>query len=104
MPAAFAKKLKEETAMDRQLHIDIMTTVRRAMLDCLEDAQEVWLTGEALCKQFGMFTPSWLKRYGHKLPRTRAVVHDETGSHATGWAYPRNKIQRLIRENSIKQL
>lgn len=52
-----------------------------------------------------MFTPSWLKRYGHKLPRTRAIVTGEDGQqHTTGWAYPRNKMQRLIRENSIKQL
>jgi len=91
--------------MDRSLRNDIMEAVRRAMRDTLEDAQEVWLTGDDLCKQFGMFTPSWLKRYGHKLPRTRAVVTDADGvQHVTGWAYPRNKMQRLIHDNALKML
>lgn len=91
--------------MDNSLKLDILTTVRAAMRDALEDTQEVWLTSDQLCQQFGMFTPSWLKRYGHKLPRTRAIVTGEDGQqHTTGWAYSRNKMQRLIRENSIKQL
>lgn len=90
--------------MDKQLHIDIMATVRRAMQESLEDSMEVWLSGDELCKQFQMFTPGWLKRYGCRLPRTRAVVHSEGVSHASGWAYPRNKIQRMIRENAIKNL
>jgi len=91
--------------MDKQLHMDIMATVRRAMQDLLEESMEVWLSGDELCKQFQMFTPSWLKRYGCRLPRTRAVVTDANGQeHATGWAYPRNKIQRMINDNSIKQL
>lgn len=91
--------------MDKELRLDIMGTVRIAMQDALEDAQEVWLTGDQMTKQFGMFTRDWLRRYGDRLPRTQAVVRDSAGiEHKTGWAYPRNKIQRMIRENKIKEL
>ena len=91
--------------MDNELRIDIMCTVRRAMQDALEGAQEVWLTGEQVTQQFGMFTRDWLRRYGDRLPRTQAIVRDSDGvEHKTGWAYPRNKIQKMIRENKIKEL
>lgn len=92
-------------AVDKNLRIDIMCTVRDAMRHVMEESEEVWLTESQMLKQFQMFTPSWLRRYGPLLPRTRAVVTDANGQeHMTGWAYPRNKIQRMINDNSIKQL
>lgn len=90
--------------LDRQLKIEIMATVRRAMEESLEGANEVWLSGKQLSEQFSMFTPNWLEEYGELLPRTQAIVTDSTGkSRATRWAYPRNKIQRMVREGHIKQ-
>lgn len=75
------------------------------MRETLEHAEEVWLSPAELCKQFQMFSPSWLKRYGMKLPRTKAIVRDSDGTtHETGWAYPRNRIQRMIAEGQIKTL
>lgn len=32
--------------MDNSLKLDILTTVRAAMRDALEDTQEVWLTSD----------------------------------------------------------
>ena len=91
--------------IDRMLKSEIIGTVRKAMTDVLEESQEAWLSGDELCKQFQMFSPSWLKRYGSRLPRTRAVVTDNDGmKHVTGWVYPRNKIQRMVREGKIASL
>jgi hypothetical protein len=90
--------------IDRDLRLDIMGTVRAAMQRVLEEQEEVWLSGDELCRQFQMFTTSWLKRYGHLLPRTKAVVVDGSVEHTTSWAYPRNEIQRLAREGKLKEL
>ena len=91
--------------MDRLLKAEIIGTVRKAMEDVMESNQESWLTGEELCKQFQMFTPGWLKRYGYKLPRTWAIITEDDGQqHSTGWAYPRNKIQRMAREGRLSML
>lgn len=91
--------------MDRALRAEICNDVSKAIRLALEGANEVWLTGEELTKQFGMFTRSWIRTYGHTLPRTQAVVTTADGKqHTTGWAYPRNKIQRMIQENKIKDL
>lgn len=91
--------------MDRLLEAEIIATVQRAATRVFEQQQEVWLTGDELCKQFGLFTKSWLKNYGHALPRTQAVVIDEHGEeHRTSWAYPRNRIATMIANGEIKQL
>lgn len=73
------------------------------MAEYLEVANEVWLTGDQLCKQFGMFTPSWLKCYGERLPRQRAEVNDGT-TRVSRWAYPQHKIARMIATGEIKEL
>jgi hypothetical protein len=52
-----------------------------------------------------MFNKDWLKRYGHSLPRTCALVTDENGEvHKTRWAYGSHQIARMIANNEIKQL
>lgn len=91
--------------IDRMLKSEIIGTVRKAMMDVLEECQETWVSGDELCKQFQMFSPGWLKRYGHKLPRTRAVVTEDDGiQHSTAWAYPRNKIARMVQSGKLAML
>lgn len=78
---------------------EIIEAVRMATI------QKEYINGKELCKRFQMFTPEWLKRYGHSLPRTRASVMDEQGIvHETGWAYPVHEIVQLIETGEIKNL
>ena len=90
--------------MDRILRSEIVNEVKRGMVEILEVAGERWLTAEELCNQFGMFSPSWLKSYGCRLPRQRAEVTDADGTKATRWAYPQHRIARMINDGSIKNL
>lgn len=91
--------------MDRRLRDEVLAAVKAAETEAHEFYEERWLTAEQLMMQFQMFTKDWLRRYGHSLPRVRAVVTDEQGiEHQTGWAYPRNKIQRMIRDGEIGHL
>lgn len=90
--------------MDRQLRMDIVSEVRRSMSEILEVAGERWLTGDELCQQFQMFTPSWLKTYGQFLPRQRAEVEVDGKRTVSRWAYPQHKIARMIENNEIKDL
>ena len=79
--------------------------VRNTMEEEMEMYSEVWLTGSELCKTFGTFTPSWLRRYGHALPFKQPQVTDERGEvHTSGRLYPRNKIQRMFANGEIEQL
>ena len=89
--------------MDRILRSEILVEVKRGMMDALEVANEKWLTSKELCEQFQMFTPSWLKAYGDRLPRTRAEVN-QGSKKCSRWAYPQHKIARMIAEGSIKNL
>ena len=95
--------------LDRCFKNELTAVIRAIITRCLhelrDENEEVWLSKDEFLAQFGMFTDGWLKEYGDTLPRTQAIVIGESGdTHATRWAYPRNKIQRMIRENSIKQL
>lgn len=91
--------------MDRLLRAQIAAAVKDSVREVLEGNDEVWLSSEQLSEQFAMFSKGWLKAYGWKLPRTQAVVTDEDGEvHRSGWAYPRNRIQRMIQEGSIMNL
>lgn len=90
--------------MDRQLRMDIVSEVKRSMSEILEVAGERWLTGDELCQQFQMFTPSWLKTYGQFLPRQRAEVEVDGKRTVSRWAYPQHKIARMIENNEIKDL
>lgn len=89
--------------MDSRLRAEIVTEVRRSIRDALEVANERWITADELCAQFGMFSPSWIKAYGERLPRQRAEVNDG-GTKVSRWAYPQHKIARMISEGKIKKL
>ena len=43
-----------------------------------EVMNEVWLTAEELSKQIQFFSKSWLKDYGHYLPREHVVYEDKS--------------------------
>jgi hypothetical protein len=89
-------------AMDRILRAAIVAEVKQSMMDALEVANERWLTARELCDQFQMFSPSWLKEYGHLLPRTLAEVSSNEGTKCSRWAYPQHKIARMIADGTIK--
>lgn len=91
--------------MDNELRLDIIATVRAAMQQVAEENDERWLSADELTEQFGFFSASWLRRYGHTLPRTQVIVTESDGkSHKTAFCYPRNRIQRMIMSNQIKNL
>lgn len=91
--------------IDRALRNEIVAEVKKSIEMSMETSHEVWLSGEELCKTFQMFNRDWLKRHGALLPRTRAEITDERGeTHVTRWAYPRNRIQRMVAEGAIKRL
>ena len=90
--------------VDKLTRLMIMSEVKTAIREAMESSAETWVSGEELGKQFQMFSPAWLKRYGETLPRTQAVVEDASGRHRTGWYYPRNRIGRMIEEGEIRTL
>lgn len=92
--------------MDRQLRAQVTGEVRAAMRAIMEEYQEQYVTGEELTRQFWFLSKDWLKRYGHLLPRTQAIVSDEADGreHQTGWGYALHKISRMVADGSIKEL
>lgn len=90
--------------MDRLLRAEIVAEVRQAQMELAEMYREEWVTAEGLCDRMGMFSVAWLKRYGYLLPRERAEVVDGAEMHASRWAYPLHKIQRLLTEGKLKEL
>ena len=79
--------------------------IREAVRSAMTQMEEVWLTGPDLCKQFGMFTPRWLKDYGEVLPRRRVTVTGMDGkSHATRWAYPKHEIAANIADGVYENI
>ena len=92
--------------MDRLLRAEIITTVRQTVAEVMEGADEVWLSPEVMCKHFSMFTPEWLRRHGELLPREKVgiVMEDGTVKESRSWAYPKHKINRLIREGRLLQI
>ena len=96
-------------SLPREITNAILACIRATLTRCLhelrDENEEVWLSKDEFLKQFGMFTDDWLKKYGETLPRTPATVIDKNGAeHSTRFAYPRNKIQAMIRDGRIKQL
>jgi len=86
---------------------EILEKLKRILelLQNRNDNEEVWLETNAFLAQFGMFTKDWLERYGWKLPRERAEVTEDNGNkRVTRWAYPRNEIQRMIRNRELVNL
>ena len=90
--------------MDKYTKTQILAEVREAIRMTMEGVNEQWISGEELGKQFQMFTPSWLKRYGQTLPRTQAVVECNGERHRSAWYYPRHRIARLINEGKLRDL
>ena len=92
--------------MDRMLRAEIVATVRQTLAEVLEGADEVWLSPDEFCKTFGMFSPEWLRRHGELLPRekVRIVMEDGTVKESRSWAYPKHKINRLIREGKLREI
>lgn len=91
--------------VNKELRMEIVAEVKEAMRTALQMYQEKWLTADELIEQFGMFNKDWLKRYGQFLPRERVTVTDAEGEeHSTRWAYPRNRIQDMIRRGTLKTL
>ena len=92
--------------MDRMLRAEIIAEIRKTMTEALEIANEQWLTGDELCRQFQMFNKDWLYRYGHLLPREHVVVADPDSnvSQATRWAYPQHKIARMLQEGQLRYI
>ena len=91
--------------IDRQLRKEIAAEVREAVRESLARMEERWLTGDELCKQFGMISKEWLKDYGETLPRERVIVETLDGTkHRSRWAYPLHEINGMIREGKVKHL
>lgn len=81
---------------------EIKDAMVQAQLEATRLNEEVWLSSAEFLKQFGMFTKDWLEHYGYKLPRERAeVLSDDGKTRVTRWAYPRNEIQRMIRDREL---
>ena len=90
--------------LDKETRIAIAAEVREA-LDAALRVQDDYVSGKELGRKYQMFSASWLKSYGHLLPRTRAVVTDDGGrQHTSGWCYPVGRIGRMIESGEIKRL
>lgn len=90
--------------IDRETRAAIIAQVKEALEKALL-AHDDYVSGKELGKKYQMFSASWLKSYGHLLPRTRAVVTDGDGrQHVSGWCYPVNEIGRMIESGAIKRL
>lgn len=94
--------------IDKLLKVQIMSVVKSAVAQVMRESEamnEKWLTAEELSEHFGMLSVAWLKKNGHRLPRTRAGYTDEDGvEHHSVWVYPRNKIQRMCMNGEIERL
>ena len=96
--------------LDRSFKNELTACIRAILTRCLhelrDENEEVWLSKDEFLKQFQMFNEDWLKHHGEILGRTQAIVLDANGNKVreTRWAYPRNKVQQMIRDNSIKRL
>ena len=85
------------------LRAEIIATVRQTMQEVMEGADEVWLKPKQLLEQFGMLSQEWLDTNGHLLPREYAsVIWPDGDEKCTRWAYPKHKINRMIKEGKLK--
>lgn len=91
-----------QTKIDKNTRLEIADVVRRSIAEAYTIYNEVWVTGDELCKHIGCFKKDWLKNYGSALPRTQAIVDGE--EHKTSWVYPLHKIQAMMADGRIKNL
>lgn len=77
--------------------------VSQTVQKVINNQGEQYVTGKRLSEMFQMFSKTWLKTYGHLLPRVEAtVLFQESGKRCgTGFAYPVNKIRQMIENNQI---
>ena len=54
--------------LEKELQCAIMRTIEEGVREAMSQFGEEYVTGKELCKRFQMFTPNWLKLYGHLLP------------------------------------
>ena len=84
---------------------EIKNAVKEAQQVASIQNEEVWLETNSFLAQFQMFTKDWLEHFGWKLPRERVeVMGDDGKKRVTRWAYPRNEIQRMIRDREMVNL
>ena len=90
--------------LDKETRTAIAAEIREA-LDAALRVSDDYVSGKELGRKYQMFSASWLKSYGHLLPRTRAVVTGKDGrQHMSGWCYPVGRIGRMIESGEIKRL
>lgn len=83
----------------------LQESLKQTQMEVALQNDEVWLESKAFLAQFQMFSKDWLEHYGWKLPRERVeVIGDDGQKRVTRWAYPRNEIQRMIRERELVNL
>lgn len=88
--------------MDEITRKELAEVIGSAIAAASRSQNERFVTGNRLCEMFQMFTPYWIKTYGHLLPRIKAEVINETGkSFRTGWAYNVQAIQKMIDKDEL---
>ena len=77
--------------------------VSRTVQKVINSQGEQYVTGKRLSEMFQMFNRTWIKKYGHLLPRIEAsVLFEEDGRKVkTGFAYPVNQIRQMIDNNQL---
>ncbi len=92
--------------MDKQLKLEIIATVKKAVVDTNEVYEERWLTDDELCKYVGIFTKRWLRENGYLLPRMQVVWKDKKGVEhvAKQYLYPVHKILAMVADGRISKL
>lgn len=90
-------------ALDKEIRKELAEVIGSAIAAGRRSRDERFVTGKRLCEMYQMFTPSWVKTYGHLLPRIKAAVLDETTGERfhTGWAYNVAAIQKMIDRNEL---
>jgi hypothetical protein len=91
--------------MDRIFEAKLLALIDRKLTERLEGADEVWLKPKQLLEQFGMLSQGWLDNYAELLPREPAsIIWPDGVEESTRWAYPKHKINRMIKEGKLKNL
>ena len=86
--------------MDSKLRVEIVATVRQAMMTYNEKG----VTEDQLVEHVGTLTKRWLKDHGQMFNRTRVEWDDTDGHHTQKWIYPLHEIQDWIASGKIKEL